>query len=632
MFLDAVLAVLGMCILPLVTLSLVALPIVALVRTVRISRRLDRLEAVLARRRRHAPLEMEPPGTQEAIAESPARDEPRSPTVEAAAEAAGPEHEVSTLEAIVGGRALGWIAVGLLVLAAAFFLRLVIERGMIGELGRVTIGLAAGVGLCGAGYAFARRGWRTFSQMLTAAGVALLYLMTFATFGFYHLIPQAHAQYFLIAIIAESLALAVLYESPVIALMAVVGGLLAPVLLRTDEDRYVALFTYLVLLDAGAIVLVLFRDWWASATVALLGTHAIFWAWYVDRYHPVKLPAALAFHATVFLLFLAHTILGQLVRGRPARIEALIRLMLNAGLFAAAAYVLLDPDYGRWMGTAAVGMAIVYAVLAWLTLAIRPNQATLLAASVAVSMGFTAIVFPLQADAAWIAVGWAVQGLALWGFGLRIRSMPLRGLGAVFLTLGAGRLLFVDTLLNPPHAAPFVPLFNGYGLPALAVAACVLAAAALAYERRPRRDSPDFVAMRALSLIGFGLLGFVASVEAYDYFITQIAAVMNGPTPDFERQEQLRHSAQMALSIVWALYAVGVLLVGFRFSSKPLRWLALAVLAVTLGKVVAVDTQVLAGFYRVTAYLVLALVMGAAAWAYQKVKRALLPPAAERSS
>ncbi len=264
-------------------------------------------------------------------------------------------------------------------------------------------------------------------------------------------------------------------------------------------------------------------------------------------------------------------------------------------------------------------------LLTWATLVSRPDHALLLAVSLAVAMGFLATVFPLQADAAWIAVGWAAQGLALWWFGLRIRSLPLRGLGAAFLALAVGRLLLVDTLVNAPHNEPFLPLFNRYALPALGVTAAVLAAAALSYRWHPPQASVDFVAMRVLSLAGFVLLGVILSVETYDYFVTRI--VVAGPAPDYEREEHLRHTAQTALSMVWALYAILVLIVGFRFRSRPLRWLALGVLGLTLLKVITVDTQALTGFYRVSAYFVLALVMFAAAWAYQKVKQALLPPA-----
>src|SRR5205814_9894537 len=129
-----------------------------------------------------------------------------------------------------------------------------------------------------------------------------------------------------------------------------------------------------------------------------------------------------------------------------------------------------------------------------------------------------AAALPLQADAAWLAVGWAAQGLALWWAGLRLRSEALRGLGVVLLALAAIRLVFVDTA-GPAHDAPFVPLFNRYGLPGLFVAGALIAAAALAFRERPAFGSPQFVAMRVIGIAGCVLLWLVLSVEGSDYFM-----------------------------------------------------------------------------------------------------------------
>src|SRR5262249_28615752 len=151
---------------------------------------------------------------------------------------------------------------------------------------------------------------------------------------------------------------------------------------------------------------------------------------------------------------------------------------------------------------------------------------------------------------AWIAVGWATQGAALWAFGLRIRSIPVRAMGATFLALAAGRLVFVDTLAGPPHDVFFVPFLNRYGSPAIWVVAALIGAAGLSYVFRPRRISLDFIAMRLWSLGGFLLLWMVLSIEVYDFFV-----VKNDFGWDFDRL-----MARTALSVVWALYAVVTLL------------------------------------------------------------------------
>ena len=118
---------------------------------------------------------------------------------------------------LVGQKALGWVAVLLGLFAAAFFLRYAYDNKWIGPQGQVAIGEAIGLCLAVAGLRDHRQGWRLFAQMLSACGIAVLYLSTYSAFGFYHLLPHAEAGGFLLAVVALSMLAAVLYNSPAIA-------------------------------------------------------------------------------------------------------------------------------------------------------------------------------------------------------------------------------------------------------------------------------------------------------------------------------------------------------------------------------------------------------------------------------
>src|ERR1041385_1907827 len=141
------------------------------------------------------------------------------------------------LESIIGRRWLGWAAVALILFATAFFLKYAFDNRWIGELGRVTIGVFAGMSLTLLGLKYYRRGWRIFSQILTAGGVVLLYLSAYAAFGYYHLVTQKAAFTYLAILIAEAAGLALVYDAPAIAVMALIGGFLNPILLRSDRAQ-----------------------------------------------------------------------------------------------------------------------------------------------------------------------------------------------------------------------------------------------------------------------------------------------------------------------------------------------------------------------------------------------------------
>jgi uncharacterized membrane protein len=644
---EAIVILLGLAVLAAIVVAVIVLPILVAVQGRRIAQLrarlewLERQQGMAGPRQGIVPVAPRPPPAAEPTIEVVLADEPAGPPVIGepfrppsfpAGSAAGPPAPAESWETWIGRRGLAWIAVVLMLLAAAFFLKQVFENRWIGELGRVSLGVAAGLLLCGLGYRYYRRGWRRFSQMLTAGGVVLLYLSTFGAFGYYHLLPRQPASLFLVVLIIEAAVLSALYEAPAIALMAVIGGLLTPLLLATDRDQYRNLFLYLIVLNAGVAGLAIVRPWRVIGLVSFLGSQGLFWAWYDRHYHPEKLAAAIGFQAALLALYLGSSLIVHVVRRRKATVEDLVRMLLVAGLSFAAAYTLLDEDYHLWMGTLAIGMAIVYTTFAWIALRSAGDDGRLVLTSVAVAIGFIATAIPIQAQAVWISLGWAILGLALCWFGLRARLTAIRAMGAVLLVLAAGRLVIFNTpSFDRP---PFVPFANTYGLPALAVAACLLAVAAIGWRTRRSAAALDRAAMAVAGLGGVALVWWILSLESYQYFTAQAAQVQNEmaqrdqrvadafgrPIGEVaaQRTEQLQRLGQTALSVVWAAYGVVVLAVGFRLRSSGLRWAALLVLGATLVKVVLVDMSGLPGFYRVATLFAAAVVMAVAAWAYQK--------------
>jgi uncharacterized membrane protein len=395
--------------------------------------------------------------------------------------------------------------------------------------------------------------------------------------------------------------------------MALAGGLLNPLLLYSEHDQYRSLFLYLVILDAGLLAVSLARGWLPLAPLALVGTQGLYWLWFSDNYHPEKRSAALLFQSALFALFLAHDAAVPILLRRLARPWQLAGAVLGAFLFALAGYILLDTEPTAFLAFLAVALAIVYACLAAWAQARSPEDQRLQLVVVAVALAFLTIAIALRAEAGWIALGWAVEGLALWWLALRIRASHLQALGAVLLVLAVGRYLPADA---PWMAHPRdLPILNAAALSGLAIAACLVVASALVARLVPRPVDVDRVAMWLSGLGGVFLAWVVLSLEVYHFADTR------WPIEPGSHVEGLRR-AQTSLSLFWAAYAAVVLAVGFRRRLFPLRVLALALFGLTLGKVVLVDMAGLPGIYRIMAFFVLAVAMGAAAWGYQRFEAA----------
>src|SRR5207253_9569139 len=116
------------------------------------------------------------------------------------------------------------------------------------------------------------------SQVLTAGGITVLYLSIYAAFAYYHLIDQRSAFLVLAIVVAEAHLLALVYDAPPVAVLALAGGFLVPILLSTGRDRYGVLFTYIAFLDLGMLGVVAARGWRWIGSIAFIGTHVLLWA------------------------------------------------------------------------------------------------------------------------------------------------------------------------------------------------------------------------------------------------------------------------------------------------------------------------------------------------------------------
>lgn len=513
------------------------------------------------------------------------------------------------IESIIGRRLVGWSAVGLILFGAAFFLKYAFDNRWIGELGRVAIGVAAGISMTVFGFRFHLRRWRVFSQILTGGGVVLLYLSVYAAFGYYHLATQQAAFVFLAILIAETAWLALLYDAPAIAIVALIGGFLNPLLLHSDRDQYVSLFTYITLLDVGALALL--KRWRGLRSLAFIGTHLLFWLWYDGSYHPRKLFAVLIFQTGVFLIFLLSQLGRQMVRHQSATLEDLVLLIINPLVFFATAYHLLDANHHDWLGVLAILMALLFAgatkILVQRSAASRGEALCL----IGVALTFVTLAIPIQLRSNWITIAWSVEALLMLWAGLETRLQHLRVLSCILFALALMRMVFWDT---PGESRPlFTPVLNKYFLSSMVVSGCLFGAAFIYQKVGRRRQLAAHGLTLAISLVAIVTLWFVLSVETHTFFVARAATMKL--TEDYTHERWL---GQMALSVLWSVYAAALAAVGFAHRSAAIRWAGLVLFGMTMLKVMLIDIAQLEQLYRIIVFLVLGGLLLVVAWGYHK--------------
>jgi hypothetical protein len=218
------------------------------------------------------------------------------------------------------------ILVGAGALAFVVFLGLFVkyawESNWVGPAGRVLLGAAMGLVLVIAGVRILGREYRPLGQGLAGAGLAGLYVSAFGAHGFYGLISREAAGLLMVAITANAVLLAMKLDARLLATLAWVGGYLTPLLLSTGEDKAVALFAYLALLDAGALVLDHRKPWKETVPLAMIGTLVLYLGWYERFFRPERFEVA----AGGLVLFTALFALGMARKERGAGLGVVFSL------------------------------------------------------------------------------------------------------------------------------------------------------------------------------------------------------------------------------------------------------------------------------------------------------------------
>ncbi|MEO5719652.1 MAG: DUF2339 domain-containing protein [Chthoniobacterales bacterium] len=219
---------------------------------------------------------------------------------------------------------------------------------------------------------------------------------------------------------------------------------------------------------------------------------------------------------------------------------------------------------------------------------------------------FVSLIFPLQFDREWITLGWALEGLALlWLF----RHLPHRGLRVVAVLLLSAA--FVRLAFNPAvleyHKRSGTRIWNWYFYAYGVTSFCLLAGARLFGRVEPKSIArPGPALLGSLGVILFFLL---LNLEIADYFSI-------GPTLTFSFSGNF--ARDMTYSIGWALFALGLIIVGMKIQQRAARYAGVGLLGLTLAKLFLHDLSDLGELYRIGAFVGVAVILIAASFIYQR--------------
>ncbi len=483
-------------------------------------------------------------------------------------------------EWLVGGNWLARIGVVALIVGTAFFISLAIDRGWLGEVERVILGLVAGLAFMGAGE-FYRARYPIWAQTVAGGGLAILYLSVYGGFALFSLIAPLPAFGLFALITVAGVAQALRQESVGLAVLAIFGGFATPLLLQENLPDERLLLAYVLVLDVGVLALASLRNWRWFTLLAWGWSLVLFGFWYWEL-EPSTGLAQIGI-STIFLIFAGATVAFHIIRRKPAGLLDIALLTANAIAYCLISYGIMFDAYRPWMGGFTALLAAFYILLVT-ACRIRggasPNL-TLYAAAPAV--GFAALAVPVQLDGPWVSLAWGVEALVLLWLWSPLAMRELRWSGYLVLLVSAVWVLAVDT---PGAVEREVAPFLNQAMIAYAAAVVAPALAAyLLYLRRRALVDPVPVAIPAPVASFFelrrdalrvreGMAVPVLAVWAALFAVIAVPVQLDGTW----------------ITVAWNVEALLLVWLAFRLRLPELRWSGYVVFAFAGLWLLAVDT------------------------------------------
>ena len=456
---------------------------------------------------------------------------------------------------------MGWTGATLLVLAAAYLIKLVYDTGWLTPPRQIWLAVLGGAGLVATGLRL-RHYDRAYASLLPAGGLVVFFLAIYGAHLHYHLIGAAAAAAAVIANCLFALWLARVFASEIYGLFAVLGSYSAPLLLRALTGSVVDLAIYF---SAWSLVFCVYalasarrRPYLVAAYMALL---AFQFAW--DQLGRPQWVVALVFQALQFGLFLGTAIRFSIRHASPmTQAEAVAHLPLLL-LFYGLQYALLNrhvPELAPWVALGSATVLLLAYALARAALRLPLDAGGYIVGAYCALVLFHAVYLELLPER-WAP--WAVL-LALPPAAWLLRPQGQATLFAPFKLL-LGVLLVLNylrvVLLDERHVAGNALLLS------------LLYAAAL--------YAVHFLARGQAALRQWGSLALYAA--HIGVMIVVLRATDNA----------------LLVSLGWAALALATLVLAFRTDSRELGQSSLFVFAALLAKVILFDLAGAAPLVRI---------------------------------
>ncbi len=320
------------------------------------------------------------------------------------------------MEKFIGENLVNKIGIAILVLAIGFFVKYAIDQNWVGAIGRVAIGIICGGILIGIAHKL-RNSYKSFSSVLAGGGLAVFYFTITLAYKQFGLFGQTTAFIIMLIITVFAVLLSILYDKQELAIIALVGGFIAPFLVSTGTGNYITLFVYLIVLNSGLLVIAYYKSWRLLNLLSFIFTIILFGSWLLFLPYDAskaKYANGFLFAVIFYLLYFAINIAYNVSEKKKFIASDFGILLANTALFfGAGIYCLSNMGAMEYKGLFSACMGVFNLAASYFLFRKQKMDINILYLLIGITLTFISITAPLQLHGNYITLFWACEAVLL---------------------------------------------------------------------------------------------------------------------------------------------------------------------------------------------------------------------------
>ena len=385
------------------------------------------------------------------------------------------------LEDFIGTNVTGKIGILITIIGIFIGAKYAIDKELISPLMRIILSYIAG-GMLVVTAIKLKLNYENFSAVLIGGGLAVIYFITYISYGFYQLFPQMVAFIVMVIITATAVRISLWYNQKIIAILGLVAAYAVPFLLSDGSGRIIILFSYISIINIGLIYLSFKKDWKVLYRIAFFLTWLIYITWTVAGEPETKqFSTGFIFLAINFFTFYIAFLSYKIIKREVYNIGEVGVLLINALIFFFLGCDLINSHYtdASSLTYFTLANALVHLTVGYGIYKLNLTDRSVSQFIIGLGFLFVTIAIPIELDGSWVTLLWAIEASILCWVGIKNNRTLYLKIAATMVLVASISLLqdwvsvytvFGNSFLyNPVIRTPFVNLYFAFSL---VVSAC----------------------------------------------------------------------------------------------------------------------------------------------------------------